>query len=212
MSSNNLSGDTVRKEPVFICDVTGSMVEETAAPGSAMTKKELATDVARILVAGLAAADSQGTDEKGGGGLLTITFADGIATEVGDVNPANFETVWSAVRWGGGTYITPALDMATANFAEEFGHLPVTAQPDLILAILTDGALNDTNAANSFLRRAAGNVYVFVIVIGHGTAHDTALAGWQNIAETSQGHVQVEAANGSTDAQAIAARILAMVQ
>ena len=115
-----LQGDTVRKEPVFICDVTGSM-REPAAPGSPITKQSLATSVASILVDVLAGADSQGADEAGSGGLLTISFADGVASEVGDLNPANFSQKWSAIRWGGGTYIAPAFSMAVeaANAATD---------------------------------------------------------------------------------------------
>ena len=205
-----LQGDTARKEPVFICDVTGSM-REPAAPGSTMSKKDLATSVASILVDVLAGADSQGADEEGGGGLLTLAFADGVASEVGDLNPGNFKSKWNAIRWGGGTYIAPAFDMAIKNFNEEFGHLPVNVQPLLVMAVLTDGELSDTRAANVFLSQAAGNVYIYVVVVGFGPDHDKAVAAWSNIAESNV-HVKVEAANASTDAHGIAQRILAMVQ
>jgi hypothetical protein len=205
-----LQSDSVRKEPVFIIDTTGSM-NEPAAPGAQLTKRELATSVARILVAELAGADSQGGDEAGGGGLLTIAFADGVANEVGDLNPGNFESKWAQIRWRGGTYITPAFDLMTENFQEEFGPLPKEVQPVLVAAVLTDGELADQAAANRFLRQAAGNLYVYVVVVGYGPDHDQAVASWQNIAEQNS-HVKVETAAASTDAYAIASRILAMVQ
>jgi len=209
--TTGLEGDTIRKEPVLIIDTTGSMTEP-AAPGSTYTKSSLATDVARTLVTVLAGADTQGADEQGGGGLLTISFADGIATEVGDLNPGNFDTLWSKkIRWRGGTYITPAFTMMMENFQEEFGALPTAVQPQLIAAVLTDGELSDTSAANSFLRSVHGNVYVYVVVVGYGTEHDKAVASWQNIAETNP-HVKVEPLTGTTDARGIADRILAMVQ
>ncbi len=205
-----LEGDTVRKEPVFIVDVTGSMNEQ-AAPGSQMTKRELATNVARLLVETLAGADTQGADESSGGGLLTISFADGVANEVGDLNPGNFESKWRAISWEGGTYIAPAFEMMMENFQEEFGKLPKDVQPQLVAAVLTDGELYDSHKATQFLRSVTGNVHVYVIVVGYGVAHDNAVTIWQNIAETNP-HVKVEAANASTDAKAIAARILAMVE
>ncbi len=206
----DIQGRSVRKEPVLIVDVTGSMTFP-AAPGSMLTKKELATNVARILVAELADDDTQGADEEGGGGLLTIAFADGVANEVGDLNPTNFESKWRVIRWKGGTYIVPAFERMMENFQEEFGHLPKEVQPQLVAAILTDGELSDSDVANAWLAGVSGNVYVYVIVVGYGPEHDQALASWQNIAEKNP-HVKVESANASTDAHAIAGRILAMVQ
>ena len=82
---SNLQGDTVRKEPVAIIDVTGSM-NEPVVHGNPTTKRSLATQVLRGLVQELASLDTQGADEEGGGGLLTLTFADGVANEVGDLN------------------------------------------------------------------------------------------------------------------------------
>lgn len=202
--------DTIRKEPAAIIDVTGSMNEQ-AAPNSPMTKRELATQVMRILAHDLGTEDSQTDDEQGGGGLLTVSFADGIATEVGDLNDTNFESKWDGLHWRGGTYITPAFEMAMSNFQEEFGHLPIQVQPTLALAVLTDGELNDMQSATRWLRNVQGNVYVSVIVIGYGRDHDNAVAQWQNIAEQNH-HVQVEAANASTDAHAIASRLLSMLQ
>ncbi len=65
-----IQGDTVRKEPAAIIDVTGSM-NEPVAPGNLLTKRSLATQVLRSLVGELADEDTQGADEEGGGGLLT---------------------------------------------------------------------------------------------------------------------------------------------
>jgi hypothetical protein len=205
-----IQGDTIRKEPMAILDTTGSMNEQ-ASPNSPMTKRELATSVFRILVQHLANADTQGADETGGGGLLTISFADGIAIEVGDLNPGNFDSKWNAIKWKGGTYIVPAFKLMMGNFEEEFGHLPLAIQPQLMATVLTDGELYDAGTANQWLRGVQGNVYVYVIVVGYGPDHDKAVTSWQNIAE-SNAHVKVEAANASTDAHAIANRILAMVQ
>ena len=97
------------------------------------------------------------------------------------------------------------------NFKEEFGHLPAGVQPKLALAILTDGALHDLNAATSWLRNVSGNVYVGVIVVGSGSDHDAAVAQWSSLAEHNS-HVTVEAAQASSDAHVIAAHMLAMLQ
>ncbi len=203
-------GDTVRKEPAFILDTTGSMAEPVT-PGSMMSKAALAEQITRILVHDLGSEDSQGTDEKDGGGLSTVLFADGIASEVGDLNDANFDQKWRKIKWGGGTYIAPAFELVEENFKEEFGHLPEGARPTLALGIITDGALSDLNAATNWLHNVSGGTYVYVVVVGSGMEHDRAVKQWQNIAEQNT-HVRVEAASQSTDPHAIAAGLLQMFQ
>lgn len=205
-----LQGDTIRKEPAAIIDVTGSM-RETVTSGSMMSKAALTEQIMRILVHDLGIHDTQGTDEEGGGGLLTVSFADGTASEVGDLNDANFDQKWGRIRWGGGTYITPAFEMVEENFKEEFGHLPENVRPTLALGIITDGALSDLSAATNWLRNVSGSTYAYVVVVGSGIEHDKAVKQWQTIAEQNK-HVKVEAALQSTDAHAIAAGLLQMFQ
>jgi uncharacterized protein YegL len=202
--------DSVRKEPFAIVDTTGSMFE-SVSPNSNQNKAQFATDVMRILAQDLANADSQSADEGGKGGLLTVTFADGIAKVLGDLNPQNFESKWGTVRWGGGTYITPAFEKMMELYKDEFGDLPTEVQPEIAAIVITDGELSDLNTANLWLRKAGGKVHVYVFVVGFGVEHDKAIASWQNVAEANP-HVRVETATGSTNAHELASRILAMVQ
>lgn len=203
-------GDEIRKEPAFIVDKTGSM-QEMVSPTSGMSKWELATRVAEGLVNGLAEHDSQGADEKGGGGLLTYAFSDGECVEVGDLNPSNFRDSWRKLHPNGGTYIMPAFEAATEAFNEEFGHLAADIQPKLLLAVLTDGALHDLRKATGWLEKAGGNLYVYVIVVGYGEDHDAALAQWRDI-DAGSVHLTVKAMTASDDSAEIVREILAQIQ
>ena len=206
----DLVGEEVEKEPALLLDGTGSM-DQPVAPGSPVTKRMLAHDILLNVVTGLAESDTAGHDETGGGGVITYTFADGAASELGDLNPTNFEAKWRSIRWGGGTYIMPAFKLLGQGYNEEFGVKPADQQPKLITTILTDGDLMDLNNATRFLSaNAQGNLYFYILITGYGPGHDRGLAQWQNLAATNT-HVIVESVGTSTDAQAIADKILAMV-
>jgi len=198
-------------EPALLCDVTGSMNDAAAPEAGSISKRQLATDIIRHVVTALAAKDSQAEDEAGGGGVLTVTFANNMATEVGDLNPTNFDEKWSQVHWGGGTYIVPGLDMVADNFKDEFGAIPLDKQPDLLLGIITDGALQDLDDATAWLANAPANYYPYVLVVGYGPDHDHAVDQWTKVAAVHK-NVSVEAVTKQVDADAIAAKILAKIE
>lgn len=209
-----LAPDTRPKEPVLVQDITGSYDDPASPVAGSPSKRYLATSIARILVSELSEQDAAAADESaesGKGGLLTYWFANGTADELGDLTPANFSQKWDELDWGGPTYIMPALQKMEASYHEEFDRLPESIRPILMAVINTDGALADLNAATRYLQAASGWLYCYVVVLGYGPEHDRALAAWQQIA-ASNPHVRVESVNASTDAHAIAQRILAMVQ
>ena len=58
--------------------------------------------------------------EEGGGGLRTITFADGQAHDIEDLNPNNLTQKWNSIRWGGGTWIMPGFRLLLKTYTDEF--------------------------------------------------------------------------------------------
>ena len=60
----------------------------------------------RLLVPRLGEHDSQAAEEEDGGGLRTITFADGKAVDIGDLNPSNLDEKFAAIKWAGGTWLS----------------------------------------------------------------------------------------------------------
>ena len=204
--------DKTPVEPKFILDKSGSM-DDTVAPRSTMTRWELAYAVTKVLAEVVGAEDSAGTDEKGGGGLFTIAFSGyDEPIELGDLNPNNFDAAWSTVRPGGATYIVGALQAAKDDYDEEFGKTPEAVKPILALGILTDGALNDLQAATQWIaRNATAKVVIKAIVVGYGDAHDKAIKQWTDISNAHP-NVSVEAANQTSNPNDIAQRFLAMFQ
>lgn len=204
----------MRLEPALIIDITGSQ-NDPVSPSIHMIKKVLTKSIAWQVVQGLAGTDSQAADEgEDAGGVWTTLFADGRATNLGDLNESNFEQKWSTIHWSGGTYITPAFRKAKAHFDSEFGdvlndpEVDESNKPTLALAVITDGALSDLDEASAWLASVHGNVYIAVAIIGSGHDHDAAVAAWQGIAVTNK-HVLVIECTNSTDASSIASQLLA---
>ncbi len=66
------------KEPMLLLDTTGSMNYHTSATDPT-PRKDTIREAISIIVDKLAAEDSQASKEEEGGGIRTITFADGTA-------------------------------------------------------------------------------------------------------------------------------------
>lgn len=213
--------DETPKEPKLVVDFSGSMKQSSTGRPEDMTKYQLTTEIAEILVTTLGAEDTAGKDEAGspgdkfdeteGGGLFTIGFSDTV-TEIGDLNQANFRKLWNALHPEGGTYITPALQAALDDYNEEFGKKPDALKPLCLLTVITDGEPNDLNAATQWLStNAKDHIHVFVFIVGHGDAHDKCLAAWGKLAQSNH-NIQVTSLSGIVDAQAAASKILAAVE
>src|SRR5579884_2498465 len=136
--------------------------------GRSDAAKDTIREAISIIVARLAAADSQAEHEEGGGGLRTITFADGQAHDIGDLNPNNLKQIWSRIRWSGGTRIMPGFNQLLKTYTEEFGSEPPEERPLLLALVITDGEADDTEAFKNAVARAAGNMYVVLAIIGYG--------------------------------------------
>lgn len=181
-------------------------------PGSGITKAELITNVVGLVVEGLAGSDSQAADEGGRGGVMTLTFAGGTCTVLDDLNPANFKTKFHPV-WRGSTWAEVALIKADELYDEEFGEIPEgsPAKPEQVVVFITDGQMSDHLAVNTRIARTKPYQHYYILVVGSGDEHDSAVRQWQRIAQINK-NVGVEALTNVTDAQGIADRILAMVQ
>jgi hypothetical protein len=198
------------KEPMLLLDTTGSMNYGTSATDPTPRKNTIREAIS-IIVSELAAADSQAAEEEEGGGLRTITFADGQAHDLGDLNPNNLSDKWNHIRWGGGTRIMPGFNLLLKTYTDEFGSQPPEERPLLLALVITDGEADDTNAFRDVVVRAAGSMYVVLAIIGYGSEHDRALQAYQQV-EAQNAHVKVMPFAGETDPEVIARALLSMME
>lgn len=209
-SSSDLLTTTQEKEPMLLLDTTGSMNFQTSET-SVTPRRNTVREAISIVVTRLAAADSQAEKEEDGGGLRTITFADGQAHDLGDLNPTNLLQKWNAIQWGGGTRIMPGMTKLLATYTNEFGSRPQAERPLLLALVITDGEADDTDAFREMVARSAGNMYVVLAVIGYGPEHDRAVKAYQQV-EAKNGHVKVLTFGSETDPEVIASALLRMIE
>lgn len=201
--------DMQEKEPMLLLDTTGSM-GWPAAEGATTTRSAVIREAISTVVAKLAAEDSQAEHEDDGGGLRTITFADGTAHDIGDLNPDNLRQKWSRINWGGGTRIMPGFNLLLKTYTDEFGSKPQAERPLLLALVITDGEADDTATFSETVKRAAGSMYVVLAIIGYGAEHDRALKAYQQV-EANNGHVKVLPFAGETDPETIASALMRMI-
>src|SRR6266851_2486639 len=109
--ANEVQNETEQeKEPMLLLDTTGSM-NYPSAINDQTPRKSVIREAISLIVEELAKEDSQAADEEEGGGLRTITFADGQAHDIGDLNPDNLQEKWSHIHWAGGTRIMPGFNL-----------------------------------------------------------------------------------------------------
>ncbi len=198
------------KEPMLLLDVTGSM--NWPASGSTSTaRKTVIQEAISIVVEALAKEDSEAAHEESGGGLRTVTFANGQATDIEDLNPGNLRTKWEHIVWDGGTLIMPGWNKLMEVYADEFGSKPASARPKLLALIVTDGEARDFHQFAQLLKSLGGNIYVELAILGYGSEHDNALKDYQSAADQNPGHVEVRTFGSQTDPQQIANGLLQMI-
>jgi hypothetical protein len=195
---------------MLLLDVTGSM-NFAAAQGSSTPRRVVIQEAISIVVEQLAREDSEAEHEEGGGGLRTITFANGTAKDLEDLNPGNLRTKWERIAWDGGTLIMPGWNKLIEVYADEFGDRPVSQRPKLLALIITDGEARDFAKFAQTLKSLGGNIYVELAVIGYGSEHDNALKTYQQAADANPGHIEVRTFGSQTDPQQIAEGLLAMI-
>jgi hypothetical protein len=199
----------VEKEPMLLLDTTGSMNYPTSATDQT-PRKDTIREAVSIIVEALAAEDSQAAHEEGGGGLRTVTFANGEAYDIEDLNPSNLREKWQQIHWAGGTRIMPGWNTLIDTYQDEFGQEPPDQRPLLLALVITDGEADDTDRFAQALAGASGGVYVAIALIGYGAEHDRALAAYKRI-EENNAHVKVLTFAGETNPQVIADALLRMI-
>jgi len=210
MSTNQFAQTEQEKEPMLLLDTTGSMNYGSAA-NDPTPRKDVIREAISIIVERLGAEDSQAAEEEEGGGLRTVTFADGQAHDIGDLNPDNLQEKWSHIRWAGGTRIMPGFNTLLKTYSDEFGSEPLEERPLLLALVITDGEADDTEAFKNTVARAAGSMYVALAIIGYGAEHDRALRAYQQV-EAQNAHVKVLPFAGETDPEVIAGALLRMIE
>jgi len=199
----------VEKEPMLLLDTTGSMNYPTSATDQT-PRRDTIREAISLVVSALAAEDSQAGHEDEGGGLRTVTFADGQAHDIGDLNPTNIGQKWANIRWAGGTRVLPGWNKLIDTYQDEFGQQPPAERPLLLGLVITDGEADDTDRFAQAISGAAGGVYIVVALIGYGSEHDRALAAYRRIEETNA-HVKVVTFASETNPQTIADALLRMI-
>jgi len=212
MVTTSLPAETqeVEKEPMLLLDVTGSMNYGTSERDPT-PRRETIKEAIGIIVATLAKEDAQAGHEEEGGGLRTVVFAGGQASDIGDLNPGNLEEKWSTIRWAGGTRIIPGWNKLIETYTEEFGQTAPAERPLLMALVITDGEADDSDAFGKAIQKASGGVYVALAILGYGPEHDAALRSYQQI-EAQNAHVRVLPFGSETDPQVIARALLRMLE
>jgi hypothetical protein len=153
--------------------------------------------------------DAQGDKESDGGGLRTVTFANGSATDIGDLNSGNLTEKWNRIHWGGFTQIMPGWNLLKQVYQSEFGHLPLNKQPLMMAIIITDGEADDKTEFEDTLKTDQ-RAYVVLVCMGFGKLHDDVMRSYNRIAERNQ-RVRVVDFNGNVDPYNIARVLKRMV-
>jgi ABC-type sugar transport system substrate-binding protein len=204
----------VEKEPVALIDTSGSM-SWPVADGSTVRRMDVVGEAMGILVKSLEDEDSQAAAEQAGGddekgGLLVHLFSDH-ATELGDLNSANWREKWGSIHWGGGTRIMSAWKAAEDDYLEEFGDTPALDRPVLLTLVVTDGEAQDGDEFTKVLQQAGPSRKFCVAVVGFGPDHDATLAAYKAVEAQNGKHVRVVTFGGETDPAAIAADLITLL-
>jgi len=198
------------KEPMLLLDVTGSMNKETSATDET-PRNETIREAILLLVKELGEKDSQAEHEEDEGGLRTVTFAGGTATDIGDLNPNNLREKWDKIEWSGGTEIVPGWNKLYDTYLEEFGGVNPETRPIIMALIITDGEAEDTDVFAAMLNTIQDNIYVTIAIIGYGAEHDNAFKSYKRV-ESSNSRVRVITFDSETNPVVIAKTLIRMVE
>jgi len=199
------------KEPMLLLDTTGSMNLATSETDPTPRCETIQTAIGYIVEI-LARADSQGKKERGGGGLLTITFAGGHAHNLDDLNPKNLKKKWNKIHWDGGTFICPGWHKLNHVYKHEFGKRSMEKRPLMMVLVITDGEAVDTEEFALELQQINQKTYVTLAIIGYGLEHDKAFNTYQVVAARNPDHIKVISLTGYSDPRAIAQTLLSMIR
>jgi len=199
---------------MLLLDVTGSMNYGTSERDQT-PRKDTVREAISLIVKKLGEEDSQAAHEEHGGGLRTVTFAGGKATDLEDINPHNLKEKWSQIKWAGSTKIMPGWNKIHQVYDEEFGSRPPKDRPLLMLLIITDGEAEDSNqfaATLAKMNTTGKRVYVTLAIIGYGPDFDEAVKTYSNIQKSLSFCLRVLPFDSELNPEIIAASLLTMVE
>ena len=164
-------------------------------PCSARTqlpRRDLVRDALGALVASIE--QRQGPS---GVGLRTVAFSGGAALDLGYLSSPDFAQQWQRLSWAGGTYITPAWQLAYGTFCAEAG----ASGAALLALLLTDGEAADLPSFEAALQ-ADPRVHVLVALVGFGPEHDASFLSFMALAARNP-RVKLVSFTGEQSARAI---------
>ena len=162
------------REPMLLLDTTGSMNYATDVNNP---KKRLDTvrEALHLLVPRLGEHDGEAEKEEDGGGLRTVTFADGVAFDLGDLSVSNLDAKFAQIHWHGSTWIMPGWTALLQVYLNEFGQRPPTERPLVLVAVISDGEAADIINFGFAMQQLPMGVYVAIGIVGFGVEHDNAM-------------------------------------
>lgn len=214
-------------EPVLLLDLSGSMDwgadnedDRSHDYPSPYSRRAIVSEALPLLITALAKEDSEaeaeqaeGDDELGG--LMTFGFASQ-PVKIGDLNESNAQRKLKSVRWGGGTYVVPAVKLALKKYDEEFEDDEDDSRVHLIL-IVTDGTADDWRDLEPYLLKADANRVYVVAIVGHGDAALRTYNEYKKVADQNQAadefgkrHVHVVNFDGVTNPVELAEDLIAL--
>jgi hypothetical protein len=204
----NFPSKQKEKEPMLILDVTGSMNYKTSENDDT-PRNETVREAIRNIVINLEKEDSQAQNEEHGGGLRTITFSGGKASDIGDINSRNLQNIWNSINWSGSTFIVPAWEKLNEVYEDEFGERDNDEKPILMALIITDGEAEDINEFYNILSRD-NNSYIVIALLGFGRLHDKAVQSFQRLEELNK-RIRLIPFKADTNPQVISDVLIRMI-
>lgn len=232
----------MNEEKEIVCHLdTSSSMGEYADRNETITKQDLAIRIFKALMQYVWIKDAQGSDEKTRdgipmSGLRLSTFSNrasfvgtgnmrqlyrNVANDVdpedfsGNVNPQNFEWMMQHIRWGGGTYLMPSVQLQDEHYRQEMiveKNLPEDQLPTFLNWFITDGQATDETKFRGWLAsRDPDKVLVGCIVLGFGSDYKDTVNQWTRIATEHQ-NVKVWGFDGSVDPEQYARELIALAE
>lgn len=200
------------REPMLLLDITGSMNAGTSAQDDT-PRLETVRDAVAVIVKTLETQDSQAgkEDDDDEGGLRTVTFSDGKAEDIGDLNSDNLKKKWDDILFEGRTWIMPGWKKLLSVYNEEFGGRPPSQRPILMALVITDGEALDTAEFAMALAQAPANVFIVLAIVGFGADHDAAIQAYRRIAGQTR-RLRVVEFGSESDYKKIANSLLQLIR
>jgi len=207
----NFPANVNERVPILLSvllDTTGSMNLYTSESNKT-PRNDTICEVVRYLVSELEDKNLHAPNKEKEG-VTCITFANGAATNIGNINSNNLKQKWSQIEWSGRTIIMPGWNELKKTYDAEFGDSNVNDRPLLFALVITDGEAEDINEFAAILATDP-NSYVVIASMGFGLEHDNALISFNNVAQSNP-RVRVIPFKANTHPKTISNTLLKMIE